>query len=564
MRSRRRSDCARGTAPRISRSSSSIRAGASLRASGTTSSCSTRASPKATRCACSDASSGSATGSSSTYGRSSPPRTSIPAAMAPAMRRDADELEGFLEFLVAEISHDGLRGAVDRVLDKETTRALRVAAGDARRAPLLRRRAARAHGRRRDALPRDGAAPSAASRTTCCSPPRSCTTSGARCELGRGPVFRPTDEGRLLGHVHLGLRLIEERAAMLDPGVRAELLHAVACHHDVRAARTAEAAVLYHANQLDAVAATQARRAIERGSARAEREPRLGLRRLRRRRRRAAAARVRRRGGRRRPRGSLVVGCDRARDCARERRRAAQFAWAAFAGVVGVVGLAFFYRALAIGTMGVVGPITATAAIVPVAYGLGRGERPSTLQGVGVGLAVVGVVAASLEPPPAGAPAADRRRRRLRARGGALRSAGRSSASAALRRAASPGRCSRCARPPCRSSSCSRWSLKRRAPAPSRGWLLLDRRRASPTRARRCSTARRRRAGLLSVVARALVALPDRDRRARPRAPRRADRAAAAGRRRGRARRRRADQRRLDCEPESREAWSACPKRETM
>jgi hypothetical protein len=34
-------------------------------------------------------------------------------------------------------------------------------------------------------------------------------------------------------------------------------LHAVACHHEVRGARTAEAAVLYHANQLDAVAATR-------------------------------------------------------------------------------------------------------------------------------------------------------------------------------------------------------------------------------------------------------------------------------------------------------------------
>src|SRR5256884_852632 len=41
-----------------------------------------------------------------------------PAAMAPAMRRDADELEGFLESLVADISHDGLRSAVLAVLDK--------------------------------------------------------------------------------------------------------------------------------------------------------------------------------------------------------------------------------------------------------------------------------------------------------------------------------------------------------------------------------------------------------------------------------------------------------------
>jgi 3'-5' exoribonuclease len=80
---------------------------------------------------------------------------------------------------------------------------------------------------------------------------------GRTLELGRGPVFRQTDEGRLLGHVHLGLRVVEEHADALDAEVRAELLHAVACHHDARAARTAEAAVLYHANQLDAVAATR-------------------------------------------------------------------------------------------------------------------------------------------------------------------------------------------------------------------------------------------------------------------------------------------------------------------
>jgi drug/metabolite transporter (DMT)-like permease len=79
-----------------------------------------------------------------------------------------------------------------------------------------------------------------------------------------------------------------------------------------------------------------------------------------------------------------------------------QLAWAAFAGVVGLTGLSFFYRALAGGTMGIVGPITATAAIVPVAYGLGHGERPSALQGIGVGLAVVGVIGASLEPLPEG------------------------------------------------------------------------------------------------------------------------------------------------------------------
>jgi hypothetical protein len=51
---------------------------------------------------------------------------------------------------------------------------------------------------------------------------------GRARELGPAPSFRQTDEGRLLGHVHLGLRLIEDRAAALEADVRAELLHAIA------------------------------------------------------------------------------------------------------------------------------------------------------------------------------------------------------------------------------------------------------------------------------------------------------------------------------------------------
>src|SRR5262249_44338885 len=80
---------------------------------------------------------------------------------------------------------------------------------------------------------------------------------GRTRELSRGPSFMPTEEGRLLGHVHLGLRVIEANATGLGEGQLAELLHCVAAHHDARAARTAEAAVLYHANQLDAIAATR-------------------------------------------------------------------------------------------------------------------------------------------------------------------------------------------------------------------------------------------------------------------------------------------------------------------
>jgi 3'-5' exoribonuclease len=179
-----------------------------------------------------------------------------PSAMAPAMRRDADELEGFLEFLVAELTHPGLHDAVERVLDTETRAAMRVlpATLDGHHSyaggllehtvgvATLCRETSQLHQRLRADLLLAAALVHDAGRTR---------------ELGRGPVFRPTDEGRLLGHVHLGLRLIEERTPALDSTVRAELLHAVSCHHDARGARTAEAAVLYHANQLDAVAATR-------------------------------------------------------------------------------------------------------------------------------------------------------------------------------------------------------------------------------------------------------------------------------------------------------------------
>ena len=179
-----------------------------------------------------------------------------PSAMAPAMRRDADEIEGFLEFLAAEISHPGLLALVGRVLDKDVRAALRVlpATIDGHHSyaggllehtvgvATLCRETAQLHQRLRHDLLLAAALVHDVGRTL---------------ELGRGPVFRQTDEGRLLGHVHLGLRMIEERGEMLDTTVRAEVLHAVSCHHDVRGARTAEAAVLYHANQLDAVAATR-------------------------------------------------------------------------------------------------------------------------------------------------------------------------------------------------------------------------------------------------------------------------------------------------------------------
>jgi drug/metabolite transporter (DMT)-like permease len=69
--------------------------------------------------------------------------------------------------------------------------------------------------------------------------------------------------------------------------------------------------------------------------------------------------------------------------------------WAVAAGLAGLGGLVAFYRALAMGTMGVVSPIAALGVVVPVAVGLARGERPGALQLVGIVVAVLGVVLAS-------------------------------------------------------------------------------------------------------------------------------------------------------------------------
>lgn len=69
--------------------------------------------------------------------------------------------------------------------------------------------------------------------------------------------------------------------------------------------------------------------------------------------------------------------------------------WAIAAGLCGLVGLLFFYTALASGTMGVVAPIASLGVIVPVTLGVATGDRPHVLAWVGIVIAIVGVVLAS-------------------------------------------------------------------------------------------------------------------------------------------------------------------------
>jgi drug/metabolite transporter (DMT)-like permease len=78
---------------------------------------------------------------------------------------------------------------------------------------------------------------------------------------------------------------------------------------------------------------------------------------------------------------------------------AAATAWAAGVGGLGLLGLVAFYRALAIGTMSVVAPISATGVSIPVLVGLASGERPGALQVAGIVLACAGVVLAAREAP---------------------------------------------------------------------------------------------------------------------------------------------------------------------
>ena len=67
-------------------------------------------------------------------------------------------------------------------------------------------------------------------------------------------------------------------------------------------------------------------------------------------------------------------------------------------GFASVVAISLFYKALAIGTMSIVAPISAMNAMIPFAAGMAAGERPTTVQLAGVALSAVGVILVAIEP----------------------------------------------------------------------------------------------------------------------------------------------------------------------
>ena len=73
-------------------------------------------------------------------------------------------------------------------------------------------------------------------------------------------------------------------------------------------------------------------------------------------------------------------------------------ALSAASGLAVAIGAGAAWRGLVVGHMGVIAPIVAVSAIIPVGAGIIEGENLSVLQSTGIALAIIGVAGASYEP----------------------------------------------------------------------------------------------------------------------------------------------------------------------
>ncbi len=77
---------------------------------------------------------------------------------------------------------------------------------------------------------------------------------------------------------------------------------------------------------------------------------------------------------------------------------ASDLLWGAAAGVAGAVALTQFFRALALGTMSVVAPVSSViSGGVPVIAGFSLGERPTAMAWIGIGLALPAIACIARE-----------------------------------------------------------------------------------------------------------------------------------------------------------------------
>jgi 3'-5' exoribonuclease len=185
-----------------------------------------------------------------------------PATFLPSAYRDMEELDGFLEHLAREVYDPGLRALLVDMLGDEELRAAW------RRAPCTRG----GHHAYMGGLLEHTVAVATLAQETCLLHVKLDSDLliaaalvhdiGKTREFTYGADFGISDEGRLLGHVQIGQRMLEERIARLGAGVvsderRLALLHCVLCHHGPDAAPgrrfgSAEALALARINALDA------------------------------------------------------------------------------------------------------------------------------------------------------------------------------------------------------------------------------------------------------------------------------------------------------------------------
>jgi 3'-5' exoribonuclease len=180
-----------------------------------------------------------------------------PAAFLPVAYRDLDELDGFLEHLAREVHDPAYRELLDRLLGDAALRA------EWRRAPCTRN----GHHAYLGGLLEHTVAVATLALETCQLHVRLNSdlliTAAIVHDLGKtreftyGAEIGLTDEGRLLGHVALGQRLLDERGAGLPQDRLLALSHCVLTHHGADAAPgrrfgSPEALALYRLNALDA------------------------------------------------------------------------------------------------------------------------------------------------------------------------------------------------------------------------------------------------------------------------------------------------------------------------
>ena len=180
-----------------------------------------------------------------------------PSRFLPSAYRDLDELDGFLEHLAGEVYDRGYQALLQRLLgDQELRAAWRLA-------PCTRS----GHHAYLGGLLEHTVAVATLAHEACQLHPRLNSdlvlTAAITHDLGRtreftyGAEFGLTDEGRLLGHLVIGERMLSERSPGLDEPRRLALLHCVLSHHGPTSApggrfASAEALALYRLNALDA------------------------------------------------------------------------------------------------------------------------------------------------------------------------------------------------------------------------------------------------------------------------------------------------------------------------